>query len=443
MHDLSGTDRRNPRSTATASSMARPSSHRRLPDPRPETNTASSCTRRSRPEHADDEQHAADATVGLLGHGTIWDSKANAHNPMLDEHGRVWYTAVVARRRTRPRTARRSPVTRPRNCSRCCVGPATRDVRPEDREIHAHRHVLLDASPAIRGRREQHVVDERRRSRRRLAEPKMFDETGDAGKSQGWTPLILDTNGNGKRDEYVEPDQPADPTKDKRINAGFYAVMPSPADGSIWGSTSAIPAGRRVDPGPNPPETALAEVYNVPTARLRHRAARTSTATASRGCRSAAATSAASTAASAKDRSTGRRRPAIMPRGLDVLPVSGPGLRRHRRQQRRGELLQLGRSAQHVGPWRNVPIVDRQPSRRRCIALVNGKLVDAARSLSARLLLEGARRPHRRSERRLERPRALGDERRPHAVAQGRRQRTEPLLVHSRSGRIRSRSNAI
>ena len=48
--------------------------------------------------------------------------------------------------------------------------------------------------------------------------------------------MILDTNGNGKRDEYVEPDQPMDPAKDKRISAGFYAVMPNPADGSVWGS---------------------------------------------------------------------------------------------------------------------------------------------------------------------------------------------------------------
>ena len=33
----------------------------------------------------------------------------------------------------------------------------------------------------------------------------MFDETGDEVKSQGWTALIMDTNGNGKRDAYVEP----------------------------------------------------------------------------------------------------------------------------------------------------------------------------------------------------------------------------------------------
>ena len=31
---------------------------------------------------------------------------------------------------------------------------------------------------------------------------------------------MLDTNGNGKRDDYIEPDQPLDPTKDKRIAGG-------------------------------------------------------------------------------------------------------------------------------------------------------------------------------------------------------------------------------
>jgi len=30
---------------------------------------------------------------------------------------------------------------------------------------------------------------------------KLFLETGDSAKSQGWTPIIVDTNGNGRRDE--------------------------------------------------------------------------------------------------------------------------------------------------------------------------------------------------------------------------------------------------
>ena len=55
---------------------------------------------------------------------------------------------------------------------------------------------------------------------------KMYEETGDEQRSQGWTALILDTNGNGKRDEYTEPNQPFDPNKDHRINAAFYGVAP-------------------------------------------------------------------------------------------------------------------------------------------------------------------------------------------------------------------------
>ena len=45
---------------------------------------------------------------------------------------------------------------------------------------------------------------------------KMFEETGDEERSQGWTALVMDTNGNGRRDAYVEPNQRVDPSKDTR-----------------------------------------------------------------------------------------------------------------------------------------------------------------------------------------------------------------------------------
>jgi hypothetical protein len=75
---------------------------------------------------------------------------------------------------------------------------------------------------------------------------------------------VLDTNGNGKRDDYVEPNAPLDPAKDKRIvpGSGPYAVMPSPVDGSIWytvGIFGGPPAFLRFDPA-----TGLSEVFNVP-----------------------------------------------------------------------------------------------------------------------------------------------------------------------------------
>ena len=100
---------------------------------------------------------------------------------------------------------------------------------------------------------------------------KKFLETGDAAHSQGWTALIVDTAGAGKREgvSYTEPGQPLQPGKDMRIGQGFYAVMPSPVDGTVWGTLQATGpahpgAVARINLGPNPPETALSEIYNVP-----------------------------------------------------------------------------------------------------------------------------------------------------------------------------------
>jgi len=101
---------------------------------------------------------------------------------------------------------------------------------------------------------------------------KQFLASGDSAKSQGWTPIIVDTNGNGKRDEYVGPNDPVDPTKDKRLAAGFYGIMPSTVDDTIWGQVMGQGFARvdqpswivRLIPGPNPSETALAEVFAPP-----------------------------------------------------------------------------------------------------------------------------------------------------------------------------------
>ena len=156
---------------------------------------------------------------------------------------------------------------------------------------------------------------------------KMWDQTHDAAKSQGWTALVLDTNGNGKRDAYVEGEQnvatlangeslgtasavntKTDPTKDTRLNAAFYGMGIGP-DGTVWGTVLGFPGGIvRLNPGSNPPETALAEYYEVPWNDPKapygafRREGWTSTATAWRGWLWPAAIWPASTAASARAR---------------------------------------------------------------------------------------------------------------------------------------------
>ena len=131
-------------------------------------------------------------------------------------------------------------------------------------------------------RRQQHAVDQRRRagSRARVGwlNRKVYEETGDEAKAQGWTPIIIDTNGNGKRDDFVQPNQPVDPTKDKRINAAFYGIGVNPADGTIWGNRCwAIPGYIiRLDPRPRSVQDRLGGNLRTAgaglrAARLRHR----------------------------------------------------------------------------------------------------------------------------------------------------------------------------
>jgi hypothetical protein len=199
------------------------------------------------------------------GNERIWETRVNNHNSMFGKDGRLWLAASVRGAdnpawckagSTHP-SAKAFPMERAvRHLA--VLNPKTMkyDFIETCYSTH-HPQFGYDANDTLWTSGGGPVVG--------WLDTRKFDATGDAAASQGWTALVLDTNGNGKRDEYVEPDQPIDPTKDKRINSPFYAVMPNPADGSIWGATLGVPgAVVRLMPGPNPPETALAEVYTVP-----------------------------------------------------------------------------------------------------------------------------------------------------------------------------------
>jgi hypothetical protein len=199
------------------------------------------------------------------GDEAIWRTRVNNHNSMFDRTGRLWLAAAVrgpdnpdfCKQGSEHPSAKLFPAERAaRHLS--MYEPRTQKYTFVDTCFGTH-HLQFgyDANETIWTSGGGPVVG--------WLNSKMFDQTGDAAKSQGWTALILDTNGNGKRDDYVEPDQPVDPAKDKRVNAGFYAVMPSPVDGSVWGSFRGNTSGVvRLAPGSNPPHTALAEIYNVP-----------------------------------------------------------------------------------------------------------------------------------------------------------------------------------
>ena len=357
------------------------------------------------------------------GEENIWNSRANNHNSMFDRKGRLWLAATghvpdnpafckkgsshpsaveFPLDRTNRRVTMYDPKTGKYTAYQTCFGSH-------------HLQFGYDANETLwmsTGGGGGNVG---------WINTKMLDETGDIEKSQGWTALVLDTNGNGQRDEYAEPNQPLDPAKDKRIGATFYAVMPSPVDGSIWGTLRGNPgAVVRIDPGPNP-HRALAEIYNVPLPGFGVRGGDIDK-------QGRAVVSLASGHMGIFDRrkckgplngpkATGDH----CPEGWTFHQYPGPGFKGIGENSAEVELLLLGRPAQHVRPRRRHPDVDRQPDGRP--GRPQGRQDDLhGRAISARLLCQGLRRPHRRSERRLEGTRPVGGQRRPYAMADRRRQ---------------------
>jgi len=266
LHDLVSTDRRNPTVNANGSLYgALEASADYLPVLDPVRHRASRVPLTVRdPATQPASGPEMPQPSPYWGTEAIWTSRNNVHNPMFDDRGRVWITSAVrppenpdvCKAGSSHPSAKLYPVAR---ASRhlAVYDPKTGKLTHIGTCFSTH-HLMFaeDANHTLWTSGGGQVVG--------WLNTRMFDATGDEEKSQGWTALILDANGNGKRDAYVEPDQPVDPARDKRISAGFYSVAPAP-DGSVWGSSLGFPgAVVRLVPGPNPPETALAELYEPP-----------------------------------------------------------------------------------------------------------------------------------------------------------------------------------
>ena len=277
LHDEIASDKRNPMVNANGLLYGSPEdSTDFIPILDPVRHKATEAKAPVRDSNTPDTMFIATANTNTLmlapspywGTERVWQSQASVHNPMFDEKGRVWVTSRIrppqnptfCKKGSDHPSAKLFPIERAGR-HLAVYDPKTKKFTLIDTCFSTH-HLIFgeDANNTLwlsSGGAASGVLG--------WLNTKTFDKTGDEQKSQGWTAFILDTNGNGKRDEYVEPDQPVDPTKDKRIVAGYYGIGFNPMDGSIWGSVLSFPgAVVRVSPGDNPPATALAEIYEVP-----------------------------------------------------------------------------------------------------------------------------------------------------------------------------------
>ena len=199
---------------------------------------------------------------------------ASIHNPMLDGRGRVWYTATLRPPENQPdwcrggsdnRYARYFPLDRSgRNVS--YYDPRTGQFTMVDTCFGSHHLQFAhdESETLFLSRPNSDVfgwVDTRR-----------LDETGDGQLAQGWCPTVVDTNGDGRitkpwnEPEVVRGD--FDPARDTRVTVGAYGIIVNPVDGSVWGAQDSYP-GRivRLTVGDDPPESCIAEVFEVPSER--------------------------------------------------------------------------------------------------------------------------------------------------------------------------------
>ena len=285
LHDEISTDKRNPAVNANGLIYGSPEESRDyLPVLDPVHNTIAQVKVPFRDPNTPGQPKPLQPST-FWGDDAIWDSHTTVHNPMFDQRGRLWYTSRI-RTSANPDfckagsnliSAKLTPVA-VSGRQLAVYDPATKQTAMIDTCFATH-HLLFaeDANNTLwtSSGGGGGVVG--------WLNTKMWDQTHDAAKSQGWTALVIDTNGNGKRDSYAESEQKvvtapsgeslgtsaaiaaiAPPDKDTRLNAAFYAIGIGP-DGTVWGSVLGFPGGLvRLTPGANPPETAIAEYYEVP-----------------------------------------------------------------------------------------------------------------------------------------------------------------------------------
>lgn len=226
-----------------------------------------------------------------FGDRAVWDNPAGPHNPMLDAKGRVWITTTI-RPGTNPawcqdgalnRFAAYFPMLRSGKQA-AYFDPASQQFTLIDTCVGTH-HLQFgeDANDTL-------FFSSPGGPALGWLNTRVFDATGDEKQANGWCPLVLDTNGDGRITRpWNEPQTdagplsedmsggaaqkrsaatPFNPKLDSRIDVGgSYGVVVSPTDGSVWASTDeVVPPGQifRVTLGANPPETCVTERYMVP-----------------------------------------------------------------------------------------------------------------------------------------------------------------------------------
>ena len=216
------------------------------------------------------------------GDEALWQRPADPHNPMFDELGRVWMTTKVQGNKV-PQWCESGSgnkfaeyyQSRGSERQASYYDPASEEFGLIATCFGTHhlqfgwgknRMLYFSGGGDVIG----------------FINTRTWDRTQDEQLSQGWCPMVIDTNGDGR---ISKPwNQPVgamrsqnegggggrlvdvDLTLDTRVSPGSYGIIAdTQREGVAWGVGTEFP-GRiyRLDIGDNPPETCITEVYELP-----------------------------------------------------------------------------------------------------------------------------------------------------------------------------------
>jgi streptogramin lyase len=270
MHDEITTDKNDPTVNAGGPVYAVSSGHGKLTvlDPQGNSTHELLIPTREDPRQVSSRFPPPIAPSNFYGNDLLWGAEhpADPHNPMMDRKGRVWMTSKI--REAEPAWckegsdhpfARYYPLTFS-NRQASFYDPATKEFTLIDTCFATH-HLQFDTDP------DQTVYfNELMGPIIGWIKTRQFDLNRDEQAAQGWCPQIVDTHGDGRITKpWNKPQGEFDPALDTEVRYNLYSVIPSPADDSVWGASETYPGYIvRMDPGANPPETCMTEVYRVP-----------------------------------------------------------------------------------------------------------------------------------------------------------------------------------
>ena len=280
VHDEVSTDKRNPTLNANGPIYGVGGAGLVITDPRANRSVRMKLTTRVERQPSSGSYQGSSTAVPSLYWGNEPSglaSSRSAHNPMMDDKGRLWITQAV-----RPNDV-------PDWCLEGSEHPSARyypiQHRVESRQLSYYepdteKFVLIDTCYFTHHLQFADDADDTlwlSGSTEAIGwlNTRLYDETGDERTSQGWCPTVIDTNGDGTITKpWNEPNREGeveiDPTRDTRVGSldkfrRAYGVIPHP-DGSAWITRRFPVPGQliRLERGDSPPETCRSEVYEPP-----------------------------------------------------------------------------------------------------------------------------------------------------------------------------------